>query len=152
MNGLQDEEEILDELRRIADTIDPVPSLVIESARATFALRRLDAELIELVRDSAEDPSRLATVRGVGDIRMLSFEFQRLTVELQVTERDDLRDLVAHVSGVELATARLESESSRREVPVDDGVLVIDRVAAGLVRLHLSTTDGQAYATSWISI
>lgn len=152
MNGLQDEEQILDELRRIASTVDPVPQLVWESARAALSLRRLDAELIELVRDSAEDTAGLATVRGDDDVRMLSFEFNRLTVELQVTERDSVRDLVAHVSGVDLRSARLECEDSRHEVAVDEGVLVIDQINSGLVRLHLSTTDGRSYATSWVHI
>lgn len=152
MNGLRDEERILEELRRIAATVDPVPELVLETARATLGLRRLDAELIELVRDSAEDASGLVTVRGAGDVRMLSFEFSKLAVEMQVTERGAMRDLVAHVSGMDLASALLEAESSRHDVAVDDGVLVIDQVASGLVRLHLTTSDGRAYATSWVHV
>lgn len=152
MNGLRDEEQLLEELRRIAAVVDPVPDTVLETARATLGLRRLDAELIELVRDSAEDASQLVTVRGVGDVRMLSFEFSKLSVEMQVTERGTVRDLVAHVSGMDLATALLESESARRDVAVDDGVLVIDQVDSGLVRLHLSTSDGRAYATSWVHV
>lgn len=152
MNGVYDEERILAELRRIAASVDPVPSLVVESARAALTLRRLDAELLELVRDSADDRVGVLTVRGETDVRMVSFEFPPVTVEVQITELPEGCDLMAHVSGVELAGARVETESTQRELDTDDGTLVVERIPNGLFRLHLETTDGHAYATSWVRV
>src|SRR4029079_3931259 len=37
------------------DELDPMPAEVVTEGRALFGLRRLDEELAELVRDSAED-------------------------------------------------------------------------------------------------
>ena len=42
-------------LRRISGEAEPVPEHVLEAGRAAFALRDLDAELAELVADSAVD-------------------------------------------------------------------------------------------------
>lgn len=158
MNGVYDEEQLLADLRRIAARVDPVPPLVVESARAALSLRRLDAELLDLVRDSAEDRGGLLTVRGHSDVRMVSFEFPPVTVEVQITEQPSGSDLVAHVSGIELGKAQVEtraqtaSRSDRRDLDTDDGTLVVERIPSGLVRLHLSAADGRLYATSWVRI
>lgn len=153
MNGVYDEEDLLTDLRRIAANVDPVPDEVLLSARAALSLHRLDAELIELVRDSAQDEAGLVAVRGDGDVRMMSFEFAPIAVELQVTEQAGMRALVAHVSGLELASAQVETNNSgRRDVDVDDGTLVVEHVPSGLVRLYLTSRDGYSYATSWVRI
>lgn len=153
MNGVYDDEKILADLRRIAAEVDPVPELVLASARAVLSLRRLDAELIELVRDSAEDRRELVAVRGEDDdVRMLSFELGPITVELQVTGQGHERDLIGHVSGVELAGVTLETTTSHRELDVDAGGLVAGPVARGLTRLHLTTTEHASYTTNWVRI
>lgn len=152
MNGVHDEELILADLRRIAASVDPVPSLVVESARAALSLRRLDVELLELVRDSADDRGELLTVRGDTDVRMVSFELPPVTVEVQITEQPGGCDLVAHVSGIELSAARVETGSLQHDVDTDDGTLVVEQVPSGLVRLHLEATGGRAYATSWVRV
>jgi hypothetical protein len=154
MNGVYEaeDEEILADLRRIAAHVDPVPLEVLETARAALSLHRLDIALIELVRDSASDGVGLVAVRGDSDVRMVSFEFPPISVELQVTERDGLRELVAHVSGMDLATARVETETGGRDVDVDDGTIVVEQVPAGLVRLYLTSREGYSYVTSWVRI
>ena len=78
-----DDTALLLRLGAIAAEVDPVPDLVLEAGRAAFLLRRLDAELAELVADSATDR---AGVRG-GDDRLLSFEAGETSLELQVTAR-----------------------------------------------------------------
>jgi len=139
-----------DRLRAIGATADPVPQLVLDSARAAFALRDLDASLAELVRDSAE--SSLAAVRGDGEDRLLSFESGDVTVEMQVSETGVRRDVVAHVSGATLADATLDTLGASRALPTDDGVLVVRDLPAGPLRLRLTTTAGAAIATSWVRI
>jgi hypothetical protein len=152
MNGVHDEERILADLRRVAARVDPVPPVVIENARAALGLHRLDAELLDLVRDSADEGAELVTVRGDTDVRMVSFEFPPVTVEVQVTETSGWCDLVAHVSGIDLADARVETGSDRRELDTDDGTLVVEGIPNGLVRLHLGAADGRRFATSWLRV
>ncbi|HSV66973.1 MAG TPA: hypothetical protein VLJ59_13815 [Mycobacteriales bacterium] len=154
MNELTDDETLLRRLRTVLDEVDPTPDLVMLSARSAFSLRRLDAELAELVRDSYDQPVGAVAVRaaGLADVRMLSFEVGPLSVELQVTERDGARQLVAHVTGVTLAKAILESTDLPRELATDDGVLVAEEVPTGRLRLRLSTVDGPTYVTSWVLV
>ena len=148
-----DDDAVLDWLRDVALEADPVPSFVVEAAQAAYTLRRLDAELAELVRDSL-DEDNLVTVRGPGltEVRLLSFEAGPLTVELQVSERAGGRHLVGHVSGIDLTAAELETVDGMQSVETDDSVLVVDAVPAGRVRLHLSAVDGQTYVTSWVLV
>lgn len=153
MNAIHDDEDLLQRLRAICEEVDPTPDLVFEAARAAFTLRRLDAELVELILDSADEPSGAVAVRaaGLAEIRMLSFAAGPLRVELQVTERDGARHLVAHVTGVELTWAALETGTERRELDTEDGVLIAEHVPAGRVRFLLRTAGG-AYVTSWIDV
>ena len=57
-----------------ATIIDPVPESLIRASRETLTWRRVDAELAELLSDSAVEDERLALVRGDGEPRSLSFE------------------------------------------------------------------------------
>jgi len=154
MNAIYNDEDLLVRLRVICEEVDPMPDLVLETARAAFTLRRLDAELAELILDSADEPAGAVAVRaaGLADIRMLSFAAGPLRVELQVTERDGWRHLVGHVTGVELTAAVLETPAGRRALETDDGVLIAEHVPAGRVRFRLAVATGTAYVTSWIQV
>jgi hypothetical protein len=154
MNSLRDDEELLARLRTVCAEVDPVPEPVYEAARAAFALRRLDAELAELVRDSLDEPAQAVTVRatGLAEIRMLSFAVGDLVVDLQVTDRSDGRHLVLQVSGVELRAALLETSDERRQLDTEDGVLIAERVTPGRVRFALTGVNGRKYVTSWILV
>ena len=154
MNAIHDDEALLDRLRVLCEEVDPMPDTVAQAARAAFGLRRLDAELAELMLDSADELAGAVAVRtaGLADIRMLSFAAGPLSVELQVTDRDGARHLVAQVIGVELIAAALETEIGRRELDTDDGVLIAEQVPAGRIRFHLRTAHGPDYLTSWIHI
>ena len=59
-----DELALLSRLRELFDAADPVPPDTVIGAQSLFGLRRLDEELAELVRDSAEERDRLLGVRG----------------------------------------------------------------------------------------
>src|SRR5258705_49296 len=74
------------ELRAIFGHMDPVPQLLSDGARAAFTWRTVDAELAELMRDSAEAEEEAGSlVRGGHGPRQLSFESPRLGIELEVT-------------------------------------------------------------------
>ena len=146
------DEALLGRLRLVVDQLDPVPAHLAEGAKALLGLRRLDEELAELVRDSAEEQGRLLAVRGEGDVRLISFETGPVTVELQVTERGGSRDLVAQVSGTEVVRAEVETAAARTAVPVEDSLFTLDGAPAGLLRLRLLTAAGRDLVTSWVKI
>ena len=123
-----DDVALLSRLRELYDAIDPVPPAAVPAASALFGLRRLDEELAELVRDSAEERGRMLAVRGQGDVRLISFETGPVAVELQVTERGEVRDLVAQIAGTSLARAQVETPTDRRPAPVQGGLFTLDDV------------------------
>jgi hypothetical protein len=144
------DEALLLRLGAVLEKIDPTPPEVLTEGKALFGLRRLEEELAELVRDSAEDRGGLLAVRGEGDVRLISFETGPVTVELQVTERGTLRDLVAQVSGTAVVGAEVETSTGRRDVPVEDSLFSAEDVPAGLLRLRLRTAAGRDLVTSWV--
>jgi len=146
------EELVLAELRRIAAEVDGPPHLVLEAARAAFLMRRLDAELAELVADSAIDDGPVL-VRGVEDgLRLLSFETDRVSVEVQVTEDGERRSLLGQVEGAS-GEVEVETSADHRVVVLDDsGRFTVEDVPSGTVRLHLVADDGSPVTTSWVSL
>ena len=146
------DEALLGQLRLVVDQLDPVPAHLADGAKALLGLRRLDEELAELVRDSAEEQGRLLAVRGEGDVRLISFETGPVTVELQVTERQGVRDLVAQVSGTAVVRAEVETAGGRTPVPVEDSLFTVEGAPAGLLRLRLLTAAGRDLVTSWVKI
>jgi hypothetical protein len=147
---LNNDEALLMRLGTVLDEFDPVPPEVLTEARALFGLRRLDEELAELVRDSAEDRGGLLAVRGEGDVRLISFETGPVTVEVQVTERGSVRDLVAQVTGTALVGAEVETSAGRRDIPIEDSLFTVEDVPAGFLRLRLHTVAGRHLVTSWV--
>ncbi|HEY7100007.1 MAG TPA: hypothetical protein VH573_00005 [Mycobacteriales bacterium] len=146
----ENDDALLAGLGTVLDELDPMPPEVLTEGRALFGLRRLDEELAELVRDSAEDRGGLLAVRGEGDVRLISFETGPVTVELQVTERGAVRDLVAQVTGTALVGAEVETSAGRRDIPIEDSLFTADDVPAGFLRLRLHTVAGRHLVTSWV--
>jgi hypothetical protein len=144
------DESLLRQLGTVLDELDPMPPEVVMEGRALFGLRRLDEELAELVRDSAEERGGLLAVRGEGDVRLISFETGPVTVELQVTERGAVRDLVAQVTGTALIGAEVETSSGRRDIAIEDSLFTVEDVPAGFLRLRLHTVAGRHLVTSWV--
>jgi hypothetical protein len=151
-NGDADELALLVQLRDMFDAVDPMPPDLVAGGQALFGLRRLDEELAELVRDSAEERDRMLAVRGEGDVRLISFETGPVAVELQVTERGAVRDLVAQIAGTVVNGAEVETPAGRRAAPVQDSLFTLDAVPAGLLRLRLRTAAGTELVTSWVRV
>ena len=148
------DDELERRLRALATEADPPPELVVESAKAAFALRDLDAELAELVADSAVDDPAVLTRAVVSDVRMLSFECGVIVVELDV-EADPLSRRV-RLSGLAVGAVgvvTLVRSDGRSTVDLaDGGRFVADDVEPGPLRLELTTSDGRRVTTSWIHV
>ncbi len=148
------DDELERRLRALATEADPPPELVVESARAAFALRDLDAELAELIADSAVDDPAVLTRAVVSDVRMLSFECGDVVVELDV-EADPLSRRV-RLSGLAVGAVGVVTivrADSRSTVDLaDGGRFVADSVEPGPLRLELTTPDGRRVTTSWIHV
>ena len=141
-------------LRGIVSHLDPVPQLVDEGARAAFGWRTIDADLAELMRDSADELAE-AGVRGPGGPRQLSFESPALGIELEVVETGPR---VRRVEGQLLppgeATVMVERPDGEPAVSVradELGRFVLDGLRAGVVRLHVLLRDAQI-AVPWTAI
>src|SRR5207247_10887645 len=69
-----DHEKLLDELRSLVNRVDPVPEEVTKFADAALGWRRVDAELAELLSDTAlESQAAAAAVRSGPRVRSLTF-------------------------------------------------------------------------------
>jgi hypothetical protein len=141
------EDELMDTLSRIAAQVDPVPQTVIDNGRAALLTRGLDAELAELLLDSAAES---ALVRGDQDqMRLLSFYVHDISVEVQVEYEDDevsLRGLVDGATGV----VDLELGDGHRELPVDADGGFTTRLPRGAARFWLRTRGGRVVRTRWV--
>lgn len=141
---------LLERLRRIATDVDDPPELVLATARAALLTRQLDAELAELVMDSAVD--ELAAVRDAGgDVRLLSFEASTVSMELQVSESGAARVLHGLVRG-HSGEVVVESAAQTQLLTVDPHGWFSVELPQGTVRLHLHDETGAAVTTSWVSI
>jgi hypothetical protein len=143
------------ELRAIFGHMDPVPQLLEDGARAAFTWRTVDAELAELMRDSAEAEEEVGMlVRGGQGLRQLSFESPKLGIELEVTSTGPReRRLEGQLLPPEAATVTVERPGEDGlTVQADElGRFVLDGLKAGVVRLHVALRGAQI-AIPWTSI
>lgn len=147
----QENQALFARLSRIADEIDPVPSLSYELGYAAFGFRRIDSELVELAADSAVDTRAPAEVRGESSVRLLTFEAADLEVELQVLPQGGRRSLLGQVIGA-VAQVQVESaEGVTRAAIGPHGRFQLDDAPAGRIRLHV-TGGSAAFVTSWVAI
>ena len=149
-----DDETMMEELRGLVGRVDPVPELVDEAARAAFTWRTVDAELAELMRDSAE--AEALALRGVGTgPRLLSFESPRVAIEAEVTVLGPReRRLAGQIVPPLAATVVFEQGGVRLTAQADElGRFAFDRVGAGPARLRATLPDGgMEIATPWTSL
>jgi hypothetical protein len=144
-----------DELRSLFARLDPVPALVSDGARAAFTWRTIDAELAELMRDSAEqEAGELALRSATVGPRLLSFESPRVAIEAEVAVTGPrTRRLVGQIIPPMAVDVVLERPDERLSVAGDElGRFTFDDVAAGPARLRATLPDGAEIATPWTSL
>ena len=147
------DEALLARLGDIGDEIDPVPESTYQLARAAFALRSVDAELAELVDDSALHAGALAGVRGGADLRLLSYQTADLDIELQVTRQHQGHSILGQLAGTVVREVGVETSAGVRTVAVDElGRFTVDGVPRGPFRLRLAGPAGTPVTTDWTTL
>jgi hypothetical protein len=148
------EETMLAELRGLLARVDPVPEHVDEGARVAFTWRTVDAELAELMRDSAE-AGELALRGPATGPRLLSFESPRVAIEAEVAVIGPrARSVTGQIVPPLAATVTLEQGGARLTAQADElGRFAFARVGAGPARLRAALPDGgMEIATPWTSL
>ncbi|AEV85789.1 hypothetical protein ACWT_4768 [Actinoplanes sp. SE50] len=146
-----DDDQLLHALSRAVAAPDRTPTEVFEAARAVFTWRTVDAELAELVHDSATRPPELAGLRAEeADLRTLSFEAPDLTIELGVAPAALLGQLVpAEPASLTLRLA----DGTTTAVPVDeDGCFRIAPRPRDRFTLTCETPAGRRIVTAALTL
>jgi hypothetical protein len=141
------------ELRAIFSHLDPVPELLDDAARSAFTWRTVDAELADLMRDSAEEEAG-ALVRSGRGPRQLSFESPRLGIELEVVATGPReRRLDGQLLPPAAATVTVQRPGEDPlSVQADElGRFSLDGLKSGVMRLHV-VLRGTQIAVPWTTI
>jgi hypothetical protein len=155
--GGDDDDRLLRELRRLARKVDPVPEGVASYAKAALGWRRIDAELAELLSDSALESDSLALTRsGAGSARSVTFRASDLAIDLELRAGDP---------GILLLGQLAPPAPAAIEVQRDDAAVAATAEADELGRFRLELPEGgrirlrvrraapaAAVETSWIDI
>jgi hypothetical protein len=153
MTGPADDDELLARLAATLRGAQDPPADVAELARLSFGLRDLDAQLAELVADSAVDAP--VGVRASTDTaRLLTFVGEQAEVELQVTPAGDRWAMLGQVVPPGPALVRAEPAvpgQAAVEAGADDlGRFALDLPAGGSWRLVCTRGGGTLLATDWV--
>jgi hypothetical protein len=152
-----DDDSLEQELSELLGRADPMPPTVLEAGRAALGWRRLDAELAELLEDSAMASAEPALARGAAaPVRSVTFGTTRWAIDLDVDERGRGRTLRGQVSPPVQATIEVQRQdgTTLASVRADPfGRFVVELESAGTIRLRLSG-DPQlgTIETAWITV
>jgi hypothetical protein len=159
MNDAPDPDEpLVADLRALFATADPVPPLVTEAAKAALGWRRLDAELAELLSDSAVEDDALALARGGGaPVRSVSFGAGELTIDIEVHHDGERLTVLGQLSPPSATRVEIQHADGDSEPAAQTDALGRFRArltADGPIRLIIGASgDGPgAIETSWIVI
>ena len=152
------DELLMAELRALFAGVDPVPPLVSDTAKASHGWRRLDADLAELLSDSALEEEPFALTRGSGaPVRAVTFSSTELTIDIEVHVDDQGRTLLGQLSPPAPATIEIQTMAEAPFSAEADrlGRFLVRLPAGGPIRLRVLGEDGRAgppVETSWITV
>jgi len=149
MEPMTPEEERL--LADLADALHaaqhPQSELIIANAQDAFGYASLDDELAHLVYDSLLENDLVGTVRAADTSRMVIFECQALTMELEIRGRD----IIGQIGPPGPATVIVETaDGAMAEVHADELGCFTTRVndPGGPLRFRVSR-PGSSAITEW---
>lgn len=137
--------EMLDRISDAYDELEPIPPRLTEAARSAFAWRRADAELAELLFDSATD--ELVGVRGSSSERR-SFRFG--TDDYVIRVHLTTETMIVMVEPPLSVTCRVVGEDGADDHRTDEyGELAVDAPDFP-IRIEVDLPDG-IVVTPWIT-
>jgi hypothetical protein len=142
------DDEIMALLAEALERADPVPAHVMDNARAAFTWRTIDAELAELVFDSALHSSG---VRSEELNRQVTFRSSNVEIEIMIVE-DRGRRLVGQLVPPTTATIELIGADGMQSSSTDGlGRFAFNQLDDGPTRLVVFGSDGRRVAqTDWV--
>jgi len=153
------DQDVVVALQTMFESLDPVPPLVTEAAKAALAWRRIDAELAELLSDSS-DEAQLAPAarRSAASVLRVTFGTGDLTVNLEIHAEGPERTLLGQLAPP--ATAKIEIQTSDDATAAAIQTDSLGRFRAELtgrrtIRLRIlpqGVTSSRWLETSWITI
>lgn len=148
-NDLNDD-ELLELLGRAIDAVDPVPATVTEFAKAGFGWRTLDAELAELVYDSAAE--ELVGVRSDTDARQVTFRAPGVEIEVEVLG-EGTRRIVGQLVPPQEVAIELRHGNERMVTRSDSlGRFSFRDVPTGPISLRCELGGDQSVQTDWLIV
>lgn len=144
-------DELFEELRSVLHRTDPVPAEVTDFAKTALGWRRLDAELAELLEDSALESEAPALARGTAGVRSLTFRSDELTIDVEV----QAGMLLGQLAPAAAATIELQVENGSVAATAESDALGRFRLPVegdGRFRLRVLRPGASAVETSWFSI
>ncbi len=155
---------LMDELRALVAQNDPVPPLVVETAKASLGWRRLDTDLAELLTDSAmeEQPYALARGRGQVGVRSVSFGTGRVTIDVEIRGDEAERTVLGQITpstGAAVQIQHLDGAGDPVETRADEfGRFRALVLGVGWIRFRVSLRKSDSgispdwIETSWIPL
>ncbi len=143
-----DDDALVALLGRALAIADPPPERVTSGAKAAFTWRTIDAELAEIVFDSARE---LSGVRSETGHRQVTFQAPGVEIEVMVVDEESRR-LVGQLIPPSEADLELVTGDSVRGVRSDGlGRFSCDDLQPGPVRLVVLGADGERLVqTEWV--
>jgi len=155
MTSHKPEDELEAELRRLFKRVDPVPPEVTEFAKAALGWRRLDADLAELLADSALETEAVALARGAETRRSLSFGGGELAIEVEIGTSDDTHTLLGQLAPAAVATIEVQDGEAAVLASTESDALgrfKLTFAGNGRFRLRIGRSDGAPVETSWFTV
>ncbi len=156
MSDEHDDTELEEELRRVAVRFEPVPADLMRLAAGAYIWRTIDADLAEIVFDSAVDHDEAALVRGPQPGRLLSFRSSGLTIDVEVTGTGSQRDLIGQLVPPQWAAIEIRQGDDVSTLDADElGRFSAGPLRSGPIRLRCRTeaqTGLRRVVTDWVSI
>jgi hypothetical protein len=148
--------ELEEQLRQVAARFEPVPADLLRAAVGAYTWRTIDADLAELVFDSAVDHDGAALVRGSQQHRLLSFRAGGLTIDVEIAGTGSDRSLIGQLVPPQPAAVEIRQAADTLAVEADElGRFSAGPLRAGPICLRCSTdaqTGGRAVVTDWVTI
>jgi len=149
------DEQLLERLRQLAREVDPVPDEVASYAKSALGWRRIDAELAELLSDSAIETETAATRAGRSDTRFLSFTAGEVDIAIEIADRNAGLVILGQLSPPLDASVEIQRDDTTvaGTTRTDSlGRFRFEMPTEGRIRLRVESLEpAHVIETSWIS-